>query len=41
MLCVWNQEREAAGLPNDSNHDTELAIKVALGGIRRLIEAGK
>ena len=41
MLCVWNQEREAAGLPNDSSHDTELAIKVALGGIRKLIEAGK
>ena len=41
MLCVWNQEREAAGLPQDSDHDTELAIKVAVQGVRNLIKAGK
>lgn len=41
MLCVWNQEREAAGLPNDSEHDTEMAIKVAVNGVKKLIEAGK
>ncbi len=40
MLCVWNQEREAAGLPNDTEHDTELAIKVAIGAVRRLIASG-
>ncbi|MBQ2697560.1 MAG: uridine phosphorylase [Clostridia bacterium] len=38
MLCVWNQEREAAGLPQDEEHDTEKAIRVAIGGIRRLLE---
>ncbi|MEA5050348.1 MAG: uridine phosphorylase [Oscillospiraceae bacterium] len=37
MLCCWNQEREAAGLPQDKDHDTERAIKVAVGGIRNLI----
>lgn len=37
MLCVWNQEREAAGLPNDTEHDTESAIKTAVGAVRRLI----
>ncbi len=39
MLCVWNQEREAAGLPNDEVHDTELAIRTAIGAVKRLIEA--
>lgn len=38
MLAVWNQEREAAGLPQDEAHDTESAIKVAVGAVRRLIE---
>ncbi len=37
MLCVWNQERAAAGLPNDSCHDTESAIKVAVRAIQNLI----
>ena len=41
MLCVWNQVREAAGLPQDSDHDTELAIKVAVLGVEKLIKAGK
>ncbi len=38
MMTVWNQEREAAGLPQDTEHDTESAIRVAVGAIRRLIE---
>ncbi len=38
MLAVWNQEREAAGLPQDTQHDTEAAICTATGAIRRLIE---
>ena len=41
MLCVWNQEREAAGLPQDTNHDTELAIKVAVRGVSKLIESNR
>ncbi len=41
MLCVWNQEREAAGLPQDTEHDTELAIRVAIEGVRRLIGSDK
>ena len=41
MLCVWNQEREAAGLPQDKDHDTELAIKVAVKGVENLIKSGK
>ncbi|MEG0912829.1 MAG: uridine phosphorylase [Oscillospiraceae bacterium] len=38
MLVIWNQEREAAGLPQDNSHDTESAIKVAIGGIKKLIQ---
>lgn len=38
MLCVWNQERRAAGIEDEAQHDTELAIKVALGGIAKLIK---
>lgn len=37
MLCVWNQERVDAGLDNDTQHDTERAIKIAVEGIRKLI----
>ncbi len=38
MLCVWNQERKAAGLDQKESHDTESAIKVAIGGVRNLIK---
>ncbi len=38
MLCVWNQERVDAGLPNETNHDTESAIKIAVEAIKTLIE---
>lgn len=37
MLCVWNQERAKAGFQDEQEHDTERAIKVAIGGIRDLI----
>jgi uridine phosphorylase len=38
--CVWNQERFNAGLDSDDAeyHDTDRAIRVAIGAIRRLIE---
>lgn len=39
MLCVWNQEREKAGLSQEVCHDTQAAIKVAVGGVRKYIEA--
>ena len=37
FLVVANQEREKAGLPNPVVHDTDLAIRTAVGAIRRLI----
>lgn len=39
FLVVANQEREAKGLPNRQEHDTEAAIKVAVGAVRKLIAA--
>ena len=41
MLCVWNQEREKAGLDNKEEHDTEKAIKTAVEAIKILINEGK
>ncbi len=37
MLCIWNQEREAAGLPQEREHDTDKAIRVAVGAVARLL----
>lgn len=37
FLVVANQERAKKGLPNEQVHDTEIAIKVAVEGIRKLI----
>lgn len=37
FLVVANQERAKKGLPNEQAHDTELAIKVAVEGLRKLI----
>ena len=34
---IWNQEREAAGLDQEECHDTALAIRVGIEGLRRLI----
>lgn len=41
MLCVWNQEREKAGLDNKEEHDTEKAIKTAIEAIKILINEEK
>lgn len=40
MLCVWNQEREKAGLANraeDQVHDTDSAVKIAVRATEMLI----
>ncbi|SEA02767.1 uridine phosphorylase [Lachnospiraceae bacterium NK3A20] len=37
FLVMANQEREKAGLPNPVVHDTDTAVRVAVGAIRRLI----
>lgn len=39
---IWNQERAAAGLdsPGDESHDTDRAIKTAIGAVRLLIARG-
>ncbi len=41
LSTVWNQEREAQGLSNPHNHDTTLAIRAAVEGIRLLVEEDK
>ena len=41
FLVMANQEREKAGLPNPVAHDTDQAIRVAVGAVRRLIAADK
>ena len=41
MLCVWNQEREKAGLDQNEEHDTEKAIKTAIEAIKILINESK
>ncbi len=41
MLVVWNQEREAAGLPQEQTHDTSRAIRVAVEAIRDLLRQDK
>lgn len=40
FLCVWNQERYAAGIDDSSSetHDTEKAIKTAVEAIRIIIK---
>ena len=38
FLVVANQERAKKGLSNKQAHDTELAIKVAVGALKELIE---
>ncbi len=39
MLVVWNQEREAAGLPQQEEHDTFKAIRVAVEAVQDLLLA--
>lgn len=41
FLVLANQEREKAGLENPVVHDTDMAIRVAVGSVRRLIAADK
>ena len=41
FLVVANQEREKAGLPNPQEHDTDLAIRVAIEAIRMMIAEDK
>ncbi len=41
FLVMANQEREALGLDNPVAHDTEMAIKVAVEALRKLIAADK
>lgn len=41
FLVLANQEREKEGLENPVVHDTDMAIRVAVGAIRKLIEADK
>ncbi len=38
---VWNQERDAAGLPQEESHDTSSAIKVGIEAVKRLILADR
>ena len=35
---VWNQEREAAGLDQKMSEDTTTSVKVAVEGLKLLIE---
>ena len=37
FLVVANQERAKKGLPNEQAHDTDIAIKVAVEAMRKLI----
>ena len=38
---VWNQERHAAGYNEEECHDTDLAIRIVIEAIRKLIEQDK
>lgn len=37
LLVIWNQEREKQGLSQEECFDTDRAIKVAIGAIKKLI----
>lgn len=38
MLCIWNQEREAAGYQDTSVFDTEKAVQTAVKAVELLME---
>ncbi|MCR5421685.1 MAG: uridine phosphorylase [Lachnospiraceae bacterium] len=38
---IWNQEREQAGLDQEMSEDTSLAVKIAVEGMRKVIEEDK
>lgn len=37
LHCVWNQEREAAGVHDSETHNTDCAVKCAVQAIRNMI----
>ena len=39
LTCIWNQERKAAGCDDPDCHDSDGAIRIAIGALRRLIAA--
>lgn len=41
LLSMANQEREKLGLENPVAHDTDLAIRTAIGAMRQLIKEEK
>jgi len=41
LLVIWNQERSKAGLPQETNFDTDKEIIVAIRAIAKLIKKGK
>ncbi len=38
---VWNQDRRAAGLPDNDCHDPDMAIRLGIAGLKRLIAADR
>lgn len=38
LHVLWNQEREAAGLPNPTDTDTDSAIRIAVGAIKQMLK---
>lgn len=38
MLCIWNQERDKAGLPHEEVHDTQRVIDLAVGAVETLMK---
>ena len=41
LHVIWNQERDAAGLPQDESHDVSSAVRVGVEAIKRLIQADR
>ena len=41
LLAVGNQERAKKGLDNPQAHDTDMAVRVGIGALRRLIAADR
>ena len=37
MLCIWNQERDKAGLPHEECHDTQGVIHLAVQAVAELM----
>ncbi|OUN25393.1 uridine phosphorylase [Pseudoflavonifractor sp. An85] len=37
MLCIWNQERDRAGLPHEECHDTQGVIDLAIDAVKHMI----